>query len=77
LFITKSINKFKTTLLNSSNNPTFELHNIIKSLTFDIIPLSVEEIFDIIKDVNVQEINHMCKTLFHPDNTIIIVEGKL
>lgn len=77
LFVAKSINKFKTSLLNSSNNPTFELHNLIKSLTFDTIPLSVEEIFDIIKDINVREINQLCKTLFHPNNTIIIVEGKL
>jgi predicted Zn-dependent peptidase len=77
LFITKSINKFKTTLLNLSNNPKFELNNIIKSLTYNIIPLSVDEIFDIIKDTNVQEINQICKTLFHPDNTIIIIEGKV
>jgi hypothetical protein len=77
LFITKSINKIKTILLNSSNNPTFELNNIIKSLTFNIVPLSVDEIFDIIKDVNMQEINYICKTLFHPNNTIIIIEGKI
>ncbi len=42
-----------------------------------VIPLSVDEIFDIIKDTNVQEINQICKTLFHPDNTIIIIEGKV
>jgi predicted Zn-dependent peptidase len=77
LFITKSINKFKTILLNSSNKPIFELNNIIKSLTFGINPLSVDEIFDIIKNINVQEINYICRTLFHPYNTIIIVEGKL
>ena len=77
MFITKSINKIKTILLNSSNNPTFELNNIIKSLTFNIVPLSVDEIFDIIKDVNMQEINYICKTLFHPNNTIIIIEGKI
>lgn len=77
LFITKSINKIKTILLNSSNNPTFELNNIIKSLTFGIVPLSVDETFDIIKDINVQDINYICRTLFHPNNTIIIIEGKL
>jgi predicted Zn-dependent peptidase len=77
LFITKSINKIKTILLNSSNSPTFELNNIIKSLTFGIIHLSVDEIFDIIKNINVQEINYICKTLFHLNNTIIIIEGKL
>jgi predicted Zn-dependent peptidase len=77
LFITKSINKIKTILLNSSNSPTFELNNIIKSLTFDIVPLSVDEIFEIIKNINVQDINYICKTLFHPRNTIIIIEGKI
>jgi predicted Zn-dependent peptidase len=77
LFITKSINKIKTILLNSSNSPTFELNNIIKSLTFGIIHLSVDEIFDIIKNINVQDINYICKTLFNLNNTIIIVEGKL
>lgn len=77
LFIIKSINKFKTTLLNLSNNPQFELNNIIKSLTYNIIPLSIDEIFDIVKDINVQEINKICKSLFHPDNTIIIIEGKV
>lgn len=77
LFITKSINKFKTSLLNSSNNPTYVLSDIMKSLTFNTVSLSVEEIFDIIKDINVQEINQLCKTLFNPNNTIIIIEGKL
>jgi predicted Zn-dependent peptidase len=77
MFIIKSINKIKTILLNSSNNPTYELKNILKSLTFNIVPLSVDEIFDIIKNINVQEINYICKTLFHPNNTIIIIEGKL
>ena len=75
LFIIKSINRIKTILLNSSNSPTFELNNIIKSLTFDIIPLSLDEIFDIIKNITVQDINYLCKTLFHPNNTIIIIEG--
>jgi predicted Zn-dependent peptidase len=75
LFITKSINKIKTILLNSSNSSTFELNNIIKSLTFDVIPLSLDEIFDIIKNINEQDINYLCKTLFHPNNTIIIIEG--
>ena len=65
----------KTILLNSSNSSTFELNNIIKSLTFDIIPLSLDEIFDIIKNITVQDINYLCKTLFHPNNTIIIIEG--
>jgi predicted Zn-dependent peptidase len=64
-------------LLNLSNNPKFELNNIIKSLTYNITPLSVDEIFDIVKDINVQEINKICKSLFHPDNTIIIIEGKV
>lgn len=77
IFVAKSINKIKTTLLNSSNNPKFELNNIIKSVTFGIVPLSVDEIFDIIKNINVQEINYICKTLFRPNNTIIIIEGKL
>jgi predicted Zn-dependent peptidase len=76
LFITKSINKMKTLLLNSSNSPTFELNNIIKSLTFDIVPLSVDEILDIIININVQDIKYICRTLFHHNNTIIIVEGK-
>lgn len=75
LFIIKSINRIKTILLNSSNSSTFELNNIIKSLTFDVIPLSLDEIFDIIKNINVQDINYLCKTLFHPNNTIIIIEG--
>jgi predicted Zn-dependent peptidase len=75
LFIIKSINKIKTILLNSSNNPTFELNNILKSLTFDVIPLSLDEIFDIVKDITVQDINYLCKILFHPNNTIIIIEG--
>jgi predicted Zn-dependent peptidase len=75
LFIIKSINRIKTILLNSSNSSTFELNNIIKSLTFDIIPLSLDEIFDIIKNITVQDINYLCKTLFHPNNTIIIIEG--
>ena len=75
LFIIKSINKFKTTLLNSSNSSSFELNNIIKSLTFDLISLSLDEIFDIIKNINVQDINYLCRTLFHPNNTIIIIEG--
>jgi predicted Zn-dependent peptidase len=77
LFITKSINRIKTILLNSSNNPTFELNNIIKSLTFDVIPLSLDEIFDIIKNITVQDINYLCKILFHPKNTIIIIEGDI
>jgi predicted Zn-dependent peptidase len=77
MFITKSINKMKTILLNSSNSPKFELNNIIKSLTNNIVPLSLDEMFDIIKNINVQEINYICKALFHPYNTIIIIEGKL
>ena len=77
LFIIKSINRIKTILLNSSNSPTFELNNIIKSLTFDIIPLSLDEIFDIIKNITVQDINYLCKTLFHPKNTIILIEGNV
>ena len=77
LFITKSINKIKTILLNSSNNPTFELNNIIKSLTFNIVPLSIDEIFDVIKNITVQDINYLCKTLFHPKNTIILIEGNV
>jgi len=77
LFITKSINKFKTKILNSSNNPTFELNNLLKSLSFGIVPLSLDEIFDIIKNINAEDINYMCRTLFHHNNTIIIVEGKL
>jgi predicted Zn-dependent peptidase len=75
LFIIKSINRIKTILLNSSNSPTFELNNIIKSLTFNIIPLSLDDIFDIIKNITEQDINYLCKTLFHPNNTIIIIEG--
>ena len=77
LFITKSINRTKTLLLNSSNKSLFELNNILKSLTFNVIPLSLDEIFDIIKNISLQDINYICTTLFHPNNTIIIIEGDL
>jgi predicted Zn-dependent peptidase len=75
LFIIKSVNRTKTTLLNYSNSSLFELNNILKSLTFNINPLSLDEIFDIIKNISVKDINYICTTLFHPNNTIIIIEG--
>jgi predicted Zn-dependent peptidase len=77
LYIIKSINKFKTILLNESSKNNYDLNDIIKSLTYNITSLTIDEILNIIKDINKEEINYLCKHLFNQYNTIIIIEGKL
>jgi predicted Zn-dependent peptidase len=70
-------NKLKTDILSNSIKPSIDLDIIMDYLNFNIKILSNNEILDIINNTTKDELNNLCKTLFHPNNTIIIVEGNI
>jgi predicted Zn-dependent peptidase len=72
-YITKSINIYHTSLLYFSEQSKYKLLNIIKSLTYNIKSLSVDEIIDIVQNTSQSDIQKISKVLFHKNNTLLII----
>ena len=72
-YINKNINIYHTKLLYLSEKPKYKLSYILKSLTYNIKNLSINEIINIIKDTNENDIKKMSKALFNYSNTFILI----